>query len=79
MSPCSHHTSGRLQEINDDEKKTNQGAREVQEQVENGEQVVDPDNSISVLSTVLNTINNECDHQCRDEAVSRLNAYPIRQ
>jgi hypothetical protein len=47
--------------------------------VENGEAVVDPDNSITVLSTVLNTINNECDHQCRDEAVRLLNAYPIRQ
>jgi len=59
--------------------KTDQGAREVQEQVEDGEEVLDPDNTSSVLSTVFNTINNEFEHECLDEAVRLLNAYPIRQ
>jgi hypothetical protein len=31
------------------------------------------------LNTVLNTINNEFDHQCLDEAVRLLNAHPIGQ
>jgi len=63
----------------EDEMKPDQGAREVQEQVENGEEVLDPDNTSSVLSTVLNQINNEFEHECLDEAVRLLNAHPIRQ
>jgi len=47
--------------------------------VEDGKEVLDPDISISVLSTVLNTINNEFDYGCLDEAVRLLNAHPIRQ
>jgi hypothetical protein len=68
-----------LKEIIEDEKKTNQSAREVQEQVEDGEEVLDPDISISVLSTVLNTINNEFEHECNDEVVRLLNVHPICQ
>jgi len=62
MSPSTQRTSEQWKEIIEDEKKTDQGAREVQEQVEDGEEVLDPDNSISVLSTVLNTINNKFEH-----------------
>jgi hypothetical protein len=47
--------------------------------VEDGEAVLDPDNTSSVLSTVLNTINNEFEHECHDEAVRLLNVHPIRQ
>jgi len=47
--------------------------------VEDGEEVLDPDNTSSVLSTVLNTINNEFEHECLDEAVRLLNAHLIRQ
>jgi len=54
-------------------------AREVQEQVEDGEEVLDPENTSSVLNTVLNTINHEFEHECLDEAVRLLNAHPIRQ
>ena len=79
MSPSAQLTSEQLKEIIDDEMKTDQGAREVQEQVEDGEEVLDPDNTSSVLSTVLNTINNEFEHECLDEAVRLLNAHPIRQ
>jgi len=79
MSPCAQLTSEQLKEIIEDEKKTDQGSREVQEQVEDGEEVLDPDNTSSVLSTVLNTINNEFEHKCLDEAVRLLNAHPIRQ
>jgi hypothetical protein len=46
-----------------------------QEQVEDREQVRNPDISISVMSNVLNTINNEFGHKCHDEAVRLLNAH----
>src|SRR5882757_6901773 len=79
MSPSAQLTSEQLKEIIEDETKTDQGSSEVQEQVEDGEEVLDPDNTSSVLSTVLNTINNEFEHECLDEAVRLLNAHPIRQ
>jgi len=47
--------------------------------VEDGEEVIDPANTGSVWNTVLSTINNECEHECLDEAVRLLNAHPIRQ
>jgi len=47
--------------------------------VEDGWEVLDPQNTSSVLNTVLNTINNEFEHECLDEAVRLLNARPIRQ
>jgi hypothetical protein len=39
--------------------KTDQGASEVQEQVEAGEEVLNPGNTSSIFRTSLNTINNE--------------------
>jgi len=47
--------------------------------VEDGKEVLDPDNSISGLSTVFNTINNKFEHKCLYEAVRLPNAHPIRQ
>jgi len=79
MSLSAQHTSEQLKEIIEDEKNTDKSAREVQEQVEDGEEVLDPENSISVLNMILNTINNEFEHECLDEAVRLLNARPIRQ
>jgi len=79
MSPSAQLTSEQLKEIIEDEKKTDQGSREVQEQVEDDEEVLDPDNTSSVLSTVLNTINNEFEHECLDETVRLLNAHLIPQ
>jgi len=79
MSLSAQLTSEQLKEIIEDEKNTDKGAREVQEQVEDGEEVLDPENSSSVLNTVLNTINKEFEHECLDEAVRLLNARPIRQ
>ena len=43
-----------------------------------GEHVLDPDHTSSVLSTVLTTINEEFEHECLAEAVRLLNAHPIR-
>jgi len=77
--PISPTSSEQLKEIIQDEMKTAQGAREVQEQVEDGKEVLDPDNTSPVLSTVLNTINNKFDHECLDEAVGLLDVHPIRQ
>jgi len=79
MSLSAQLTSEQLKEIIEDEKNTDKSAREVQEQVEDGEEVLDPENTSSVLNTVLDTINNEFEHECLDEAVRLLNACPIRQ
>jgi len=78
MSPFSQLTSEHLKEIIEDENKTDKGARDVQEQVD-GEVDLDPDNTGSVFNKVLNTINNEFEIKCLDEAVRLLNAHPIRQ
>jgi len=79
MSLSAQHTSKQLKEIIEDEKNTDKSARELQEQVEDGKEVLDPENTSSVLNTVLNTINNEFEHECLDDAVRLLNARPIRQ
>jgi hypothetical protein len=59
--------------------KTDQLAKEVEEQVEDGEDILDPDNTTSVVSTLFNAINNELKHKCRDEAVRLLNAHPVQR
>jgi len=79
MSPSAQLTSEQLTEIIEDEKNTDKGSREVQEQVEDGEEVLDPANTSSVLNMVLSKINNEFEHECLDEAVRLLNAHPICQ
>jgi len=79
MSPSAQLTLEQPKEIIEDEIKTDQGAREVQEQVENGEEVLDPENTSSVSSTVLKSINNEFEYECLDEAVRLLNTHPICQ
>jgi hypothetical protein len=52
--------------------------REGQNQV-NGEEALNPDNTSSVLNTVLNTINNEFEQECLDEPETLLNADAIHQ
>jgi hypothetical protein len=79
MSLSAQLTSEQLKEIIDDEKNTDKSAREVPEQVEDGEEVLNPENTNSRLNTDLNTINNEFEHECLDEAVSLGNAHPIPQ
>ena len=79
MSPSAKPISERLKEIIEDENKTNKGSREAQEQVEDGEEVLNPDNMSSVVNTVLNTTNNQFDHECLDDAVWLLNALPFCQ
>ena len=78
MSPSPQLTSERLKDIIEDEKKTDQGTTDVQEQGD-GEEVLDPDKTSSLLSTVLNTTNNEFGPQCLEEAVRLLNAHLICQ
>jgi len=79
MSLSAQLTSEQLKEIIEDEKHNNKSAREVQQQVEDGEEVLNPEDISSGLNTVPDTINNEFEHQCLDEAVRLLNAHPIRQ
>ena len=45
MSPSAQLTLEQLKEIIENEKKTDQGSRVVQEQVEDGKEVPDPDNT----------------------------------
>ena len=78
MSPSAQLTLDQLKGIIEHEKQTDQRAIEVHEQVD-GEEYLNPDDTSSVLNTVLNTINNELEHQCLDEAVRLLYAYLIRQ
>jgi len=66
-----------LKEIIEDQMKTDKSAREVQEQVDDGEEVLDPANTSSVLNTVLSTINTKFEHECLNEAVWLLNAHSI--
>ena len=47
--------------------------------MEDVQKVLDPENTSSVLNTVLNTINNKFEHECLDEAVRLRNMRPIRQ
>jgi len=79
MSPSAHLTSEQLKDIIEDELKTDQGAGEVQDQVEDGEEDLDQEHTSCVLNTVLNTINKKFEHECLVEAVRLLNAHPIRQ
>jgi len=50
----------------------------VQEKVD-GEEVIDPDNTSSVLRTVLHTIINEFEYKCLEKAVGLLKAHLISQ
>jgi len=47
--------------------------------VEDGEEVLNPENTSSVLIMILNAINNEFEHECLDEVVGLLMVHPIRQ
>jgi len=79
MSASAQFTFEPLKEIIEEEKITDTGARDVQKQVEDGEEVRNQANTSSVLNTVLSTIKDEFEHKCLDEAVRLLNANPIRQ
>jgi hypothetical protein len=79
MSPSAQLTSEQLKEIIEEEKRMDKSAREVHEQVEDGEVVLDPTNTSSVLNTGLSTINNKFEHEWQHQAVRVLNAHLIRQ
>jgi hypothetical protein len=78
MSPSAQLSTEQLKEIIEHEKMTDQGARDVQEQVD-GEKDLDPDNTNSVLIAVLNTLNNKFEYECLEEAVRLVHAHLIRQ
>ena len=79
MTPSAQLTLVQLKVIFDDETNTDKGAKEVQEQVEDGEEVPNPANTSAVLNTVLSVINNKFERECLDEAVRLLNAHPIHE
>jgi len=78
MSSSAQLTSKHLEENIEDEKKSDKGAGEVQGQVD-GEEVLVPENTSSVPSTVLNTINNESEHDGLEVAVRLFNPHQIPQ
>jgi len=79
MSPSDQLTSEQLKETIGDENTTGKGQREVQEQMVDGDKVLNPVNTSSVLNTVLSSLNNEFENECLDEAVMLLNAHPNRE
>jgi len=79
MSLSSQLTSEQLKEIIEYEKNTDKSARKVQKHVEDGQEVLDPENTCSVRNTVLTTANKKFGYECLDEAVRLLNARPICQ
>jgi len=62
-----------------DKENTHNGRMQVKEQVENGEEVLHPGNTSSVLNLVLSTIDYEFEHKCLDKVISLLNAHSICQ
>lgn len=72
-------TSKQLKVNIENEQNTDKGAREVQQQVKNAEEVLNPESGSSKPNTVLNTIHNEFEHMCIDDPVRVLKAHPIRQ
>jgi len=79
MSLSAQFTSEQLKEIIEDEKNTDKSTRDIPEQVEDGVDVPHPENTCSVLNTVLNTINKQFEHKCLDKAVRLLTTHPIRE
>jgi hypothetical protein len=47
--------------------------------VDEGEEVLNPSNTSSILNRVPSTINNEFEHECLDEKIRLLSAHPIHQ
>ena len=72
-------TCDQLREIIMNELNPDKRARELEEQVQDGEEIFNPVNTSSGLNTVLSTIKNTFERECLDEAVRLLNAHSIRQ
>jgi hypothetical protein len=79
MIPSAQWTLEQLKEFIDNENNTDKGAGEIQKEVEDSDDVLDPANTCSGLNTVSNTINDESEHECLNKAVRLLNAHPIGQ
>jgi hypothetical protein len=75
MSQLAQLTSVQLKVFIEDQKKFEQGAREVQKHVDDKEDL-DPGNTSSELNPVFNTINNKFEHECIEEVLRLLNAHP---
>jgi len=63
----------------EDKLKTGNGAREVEKPVWDGEEVLGPDISSSVHTTILGAINVYFKCDCHDKAARLLNAHQICQ
>jgi len=79
MNTSAQHISEQLKEIINVNTKTCNGVRVVQHQVEEGEKLLNPGNTSSILDTVLSTINNKFAPECIAAVVRLLNAHPVCQ
>ena len=79
MNTSAQLTLEQLKEIIEKEKQTDKGAKEAQEQVDEVEEVLNPDNGSSVLNTCLNTINTQYEQEYLEQSVRLLNACLISQ
>jgi len=79
MSQSAQLTSEQLKVIIEDEINADKVARKDWEQVEDGEEVLNRENTSSVLNTVIIIVNNYFECKCLHEVVRLLNAHPIRQ
>jgi len=79
MSLYAQWTMVQLKEIIDDKKITGNDSTEVQVQLVDAEEVLDPDNCGSVMDTVFDAINYELAHGCQVQAARLLHAHLIRQ
>jgi len=78
MSTLVEHTSEQLNGIIVEEKRMNQCSRVVPKQVD-AEEALDPDNSSSVMNSVLNTTDNKFNNKRFLEIVWLRNAHVIWQ
>jgi len=79
MSPSAQLITGQLEEIIENEQKTDKGAREVQNQVDNSKDDFDPDITSTLRSTDVDKINNDFELEWFDDMVGFMKASLIYQ
>jgi len=79
ISPSVLLTLEQQKRINYDIKTLKLGAREVQDQMEDAEEVFDPDTRISVMSTIHNTVNKQINSNYLTAVLSKIYANALHQ
>jgi len=79
MRSSAQLTSEQQKENIVDDNNTDKCEREVPEEVEDGEKLLDPANTSSEFNMVISRISNEFEPESRNEVIRHLNAHPIYQ